>query len=303
MSQNIERSIRDLREMDELSSGDSPIHTVSAGAKLLVTVVYILTVVSFDKYRVSGLLFMIFYPAVLFAVSGIPVSTCLYKLRFVLPLVLAVGIFNPILDRQPAFSIGSFTVTTGMISMLTLMMKGVFSLMASFLLVATTRIEALCGALRKIHVPSVLVTLLLLTYRYAAVLAEEANVMTQAYSLRAPGQKGIHYSAWGSFLGQLLLRSMDRAEELYSSMLLRGYHGEFYLGSPSEINDAHACGKEDAAKGQPARGAAARSASLEYTQGRKSSASDYLYAALWCALFVAARCLNLTQILGSAVMR
>ena len=152
--------------------------------------------------------------------------------------------------------------------MLTLMMKGVFSLAASFLLMATTRIEALCAALRKIHVPSMPVTLLLLTYRYAAVLAEEANVMTQAYSLRAPGQKGIHYSAWGSFLGQLLLRSMDRAEELYSSMLLRGHHGEF-------------C----------------------YAQERRSSAADVLYAVLWCALFAAARWVNLTQILGSAVMR
>ena len=152
--------------------------------------------------------------------------------------------------------------------MLTLMMKGVFSLTASFLLMATTRIEALCAALRKIHVPSMMVTLLLLTYRYAAVLAEEANVMTQAYSLRAPGQKGIHYSAWGSFLGQLLLRSMDRAEELYSSMLLRGYHGEFY-----------------------------------YAQERRSSLRDVLYAVLWCALFAAARWVNLTQILGSAVMR
>ncbi|MBQ1407612.1 MAG: hypothetical protein IIY88_05715 [Eubacterium sp.] len=52
--------------------------------------------------------------------------------------------------------------------------------------------------------------------------------MSEAYHLRAPGQKGIHFSAWGSFLGQLLLRSMDRAQELYSSMLLRGYHEHFH---------------------------------------------------------------------------
>jgi cobalt/nickel transport system permease protein len=51
--------------------------------------------------------------------------------------------------------------------------------------------------------------------------------MTEAYHLRAPGQKGIQVSAWGSFLGQLLLRSMDRAQELYAAMLLRGYDGEF----------------------------------------------------------------------------
>ena len=91
-----------------------------------MTVAYILTTVSFDKYNPSGLMFMVLYPAVLFAVSGIPVSTCFYKLRFVLPLVCAVGIFNPILDRTPAFQLGSFVVTTGMISMITLLMKGVF---------------------------------------------------------------------------------------------------------------------------------------------------------------------------------
>ena len=72
-----------------------------------------------------------------------------------------------------------------------------------------------------------IVTLLLLTYRYISVMVDEVSVMTTAYRLRAPGQKGIHYSAWGSFLGQLLLRSMDRAEELYSGMQLRGFSGEF----------------------------------------------------------------------------
>jgi cobalt/nickel transport system permease protein len=112
--------------------------------------------------------------------------------------------------------------------MLTLMLKGLFCLMASFLLMATTSIDSLCAALRQLHVPGILVTLLLLTWRYVGVMTEELAVMTDAYHLRAPGQKGIHVSAWGSFLGQLLLRSMDRAQELYSSMLLRGYHQEFH---------------------------------------------------------------------------
>ena len=268
MNQTIERSVHDLREMDMLASGDSAIHRICTGAKLLVTIVYILTVVSFDKWNMSGLIFMVFYPVLLFAVSGIPISTCFYKLRFVLPLVCAVGIFNPILDRTPAFAQGGFIVTMGMISMATLMLKGIFCLMASFLLMATARIESLCSVLRRIHVPSMLVTLLLLTYRYAAVMAEEVSVMTQAYSLRAPGQKGIHISAWGSFLGQLLLRSMDRAEELYSSMLLRGYHGEFY-----------------------------------YVENTRWSVRDCVYAAGWCAFIVLARCVNLTQVLGMMVVR
>ena len=70
MSKNIERSIRDLREMDTLASGDSPIHAVSAGVKLLVTVVYILTVVSFDKYGERDLCVHLLLQAPLCAASG-----------------------------------------------------------------------------------------------------------------------------------------------------------------------------------------------------------------------------------------
>lgn len=218
----------ELREMDALAAQDSPVHRLHPLCKLLVTIFYIVTVVSFPKYDFSGLVVMVLYPVLLFQVAGIPVRTCFYKLRVVLPLVCAVGLANPFLDRTPMLQLGLVTVTGGMISMVTLMMKGVFSLMVSFLLIATTPIDSLCATLRKLHIPSILTTLLLLTYRYIGVMLEEVAIMTEAYKLRAPGQKGIHISAWGSFLGQLLLRSMDRAEALYQSMLLRGFRGEYY---------------------------------------------------------------------------
>jgi len=223
----MDRSLFALREMDTLAAGNSPVHRLCPAAKLLTTIAYIAAAVSFGKYQLSGLLVLILYPALVFSLSGIPVGTCFRKLRFVLPLVLAVGLFNPIFDRSPLLTVGAVTVSGGVVSMLTLMVKGVLCLMASFLLAATTPIDALCAALRRFRVPSLLVTLLLLTYRYVGVMKEELSVMTDAYRLRAPGQKGIRYHSWGSFLGQLLLRSADRAEELYGSMQLRGFRGEF----------------------------------------------------------------------------
>ena len=223
----MEKALSELAQMDEFAVQASPVHDLNAGAKLLSTVAYILIVMSFDKYDLSGLVPMVLWPVFLFQLSGIPVRTCFYKLRIVLPLVMAVGLFNPFFDRDILLNIGNIGVSGGVISMITLMLKGVFCLMASFLLVATTPFDSICAALRRIHVPATLVTLLLLTYRYVGVMTEELAVMTDAYHLRAPGQKGIHVSAWGSFLGQLLLRSMDRAQELYASMLLRGYHQHF----------------------------------------------------------------------------
>ena len=223
----MEKALNDLNAMDEMAAGDSPVHRLHPTVKLLSAVFYILTVMSFDKYDITGLTPMLLLPVFLYQLSDIPVHACFYKMRMVLPLVLAVGIFNPFWDRRIFLQIGTLSISGGVISMLTLMLKGILCLMASFLLIASTPFDSLCASLRQLHMPKMLVTLLLLTYRYIGVMTQELSIMTDAYHLRAPGQKGIQVSAWGSFLGQLLLRSMDRAQELYSSMLLRGYHQEF----------------------------------------------------------------------------
>ena len=224
----MQKALHELAEMDELAARSSPIHSLHPAAKLIATIAYILVTLSFDKYDLSGLVPMLLWPILLFQISGVELRSCFYKLRIVLPLVMAVGLFNPFFDKEIVLRIGPAAVSGGVVSMLTLMLKGLYCLMASFLLMATTPIDTLCAALRQLHVPKMLVTLLLLTYRYVGVMTGELAIMTEAYHLRAPGQKGIHISAWGSFLGQLLLRSMDRAQELYASMLLRGYHQHFH---------------------------------------------------------------------------
>ncbi|MCQ2451926.1 MAG: cobalt ECF transporter T component CbiQ [Oscillospiraceae bacterium] len=263
----IEQAVLELREMDELAAMRSPIHSLHPLTKLFTTIVYIFLTVSFYKYDLSGLIIMVLYPVLLFSISGVSVKTCFYKLRIVLPLVCAVGLFNPLFDRAPLLSLGGLAVSGGVVSMITLMLKGIFCLMASFLLVATTTIDAICAALRKVHVPAMIVTLLLLTYRYITVLMDEVAVMTTAYKLRAPGQKGVHYKAWGSFLGQLLLRSMDRAEELYASMLLRGFRGEFH-----------------------------------YAEGKRADARDYVTALLVPAVLLFFRCYNVAMLFGGIAM-
>lgn len=222
-----EAALSELREMDSLAAQDSPVHRLCPTAKLVCTFTYIAVLLSFGKYELSGMSPLLLYPVLLFQMSGISVRACFRKLRFALPLVLAVGAANPFLDRTILLRLGGIPVTGGWLSFFSLALKGVLSLTVSFLLVATTGLDRLCAALRRLHVPGLLVTLLLLTSRYLGVMTEEIAVMTAAYQLRAPGQRGIRIDAWGSFLGQLLLRSMDRAQELYASMRLRGFSGEY----------------------------------------------------------------------------
>lgn len=261
------QAMGELRQMDELAAMDSAIHRRHPLAKLLVTIAYIFTVASFSKYNLTGLIPMVLYPVFMFQISGISVRTCFHKLKWILPLVCAVGVWNPILDKSPVLTAEPFVITGGMLSFLTLMLKGIFALMASFLLIAVTNIEKICYALRMLHVPDLLVTQILMTYRYVSLLLHEAGTMMNAYVLRAPGQKGIHISAWGSFAGQLLLRSMDRAGELYQSMVLRGFHRAFY-----------------------------------YAEVEAFRMLDALYLAVWLFIFVFLRFCNLSELIGNCLV-
>jgi cobalt/nickel transport system permease protein len=263
-----EQALYELKQTDELAAMDSPVHRFSALSKLLVTLVYLITVMSFHKYDLPGVLMMCLYPYAVFQLSGLSFRMCLHKMRWVIPLVAFIGVFNPFLDRQTVVTIGSVPLSGGIISFLNLLIKGILCLSASFLLVSTTRIDDLCGAMRKLHIPSLLVTVFMLTFRYISVLTEEAAVMSDAYHLRAPGQKGIAFEAWGSFLGQLLLRSMDRAKELYAAMLLRGYNGEF-----------------------------------PETGRNQNSKASLLWLAVWLLAFLTLRTVNIPMLIGGLFVR
>ncbi|MDF2802712.1 MAG: cobalt transporter, inner rane subunit CbiQ [Anaerocolumna sp.] len=232
----LSNAMNEIYELDELAERKKLINELHPLVKLFITLFYIICVVSFDKYDLFGLLPMIIYPLITFNIADISIKKGFKKLRIVIPMVCILGLFNPILDRTAISNLYGVAVSGGFVSMLTLILKGILSLLASFLLIATTGIDSLCYALKKLHIPGIIVTQIHLLYRYITVLLSEANSVFEAYSLRAPKEKGIKYKIWGTLLGQLLFRSLDRAEKIYDSMLLRGFTGEFYYAGRQKWN-------------------------------------------------------------------
>lgn len=222
----IGNAIYEIHHIDTLAAKDQWVNRLHPLVKFIITISYITAVVSFQKYDVAGLVGMVIYPIAGFILSELSFWDSVKRLRLVLPLVCFLGILNPIFDKNYIL-IAGVQISAGVLSMITLIIKGVFSVLASYLLIATTSIDKLCCAFCMLHIPKAMVTQLMLTYRYITVLLEEVNRITQAYALRAPKQKGIHFKVWGSLTGQLVLRSVDRANNVYESMLLRGYKGDY----------------------------------------------------------------------------
>lgn len=223
------RAIHEIHSLEDLAGRDTFFCRIHPLSKVLVTIWYLILTMSFGKYDIASLAGMSLYPIMLMILGDISFRQAIRRLRPVLLMVCLMGAANPFLDREPLFVIGKCTVTAGALSMATLFLKACFAVFASYILIATTSVEQICYALRKIHVPRILVTVFLLIYRYLVLMLKEADRITQAYHLRAPGERGIRKSAWGPLAGQMLLRSTDRAQAVYESMTLRGFRGEFFL--------------------------------------------------------------------------
>ena len=131
----------------------------------------------------------------------------------------------------------AFLVTdAGLRSFSTLLLKTWFSIQASVLLGAVTRFENLLVGLRALGYPRLLSAVLALMWRYAFVLASEAQRMLTARAARSgisidgtsrPGGPLLwRAKVTGGMAGNLLLRSLERGERIYQAMKSRGYDGE-----------------------------------------------------------------------------
>ncbi|MGH2342717.1 cobalt ECF transporter T component CbiQ [Segnochrobactraceae bacterium EtOH-i3] len=101
---------------------------------------------------------------------------------------------------------------------------------------ATLMLAALLGPLEptrigaaaaRLKLPPALVTLFLLTVRYAALFGDEARRLGEAMRVRGfVPRASVHgWRSLGAFLGMLLVRALDRAERVTEAMRCRGWAG------------------------------------------------------------------------------
>lgn len=209
-----DRALQEICSLEKEAASEGWLNQMHPLIKLFLTLWFTGFVMSFSNMELMGLLSMGLYPLAAFLLADIPFLKCLKRMKLALAALLLIGLSNLIFADSLA---------AGVCSMAGLWIKGILTVFSVYLLAVTTRIEDLCEGLRILHVPEILITVILLIYRYINILIKETKKLAEAYRVLAPGQNGIHIKAWGPFLGQLMLRSIDRAHVVYDSMNLRGY--------------------------------------------------------------------------------
>jgi len=263
---SIEGALLDFKRLDRLATGDTGIHRLDPRSKVLVTLVFIVSVVSFGKYELSAMIPFFIFPVVMVALGNLPAVYIAKKIALLCPFALVVGMFNPVFDRQVILHLGPLAISGGWISFASIGIRAVLTVGIALILVGVTGFSAVCRALEQMGMPQVFVVQLLFLYRYIFVLTEEGARTARARELRSFGKKGMELKSFGSLVGHLLLRTWERAERVYRAMLCRGFNGVFHV-------------------------------SRSFRFGLR----ELLFTIGWSSLFILFRLVNLPQILGTII--
>lgn len=260
------KALGNIRIFEELATRNTFLHRRHPLVHVLITLALVITTASFGKYSLSAMLPLLLYPVLICLLGELPFRPILMRMLPVLPLVGLVGILNPWLDPS-RISLGAWSISAGWISLLCLLVKCMISVTAALIMVCLIGMEGLGAALTMLRIPPLIVTLLLFTYRYIHLLAEEAGRMVLAYRLRAPGQRGIHPRQWGPMLGQWLLRTLHRAQRIHQAMLCRGFSG-----------------------------------TMPHMRTRRLRSADIVYGLGWIGFFVLVRTVHLPNFMGTFIL-
>jgi cobalt/nickel transport system permease protein len=205
----------DIGRLDRLAYRDTCVHRLEPRAKVIATMLFLVTVISFPKYEVAALVPFFLFPVLLLTLGGIPARFILRKVLLVSPFALLIGIFNPLLDTRTAVVIVGVPLSAGLLSFFSILLKFALTVSATLLLIATTSFPGVCHAFRRLGFPSLFVSQLLFLYRYL-----------RARDMRSFGTRGAGMKVFARLVGILFLRTVDRAERIYDAMLSRGFRGD-----------------------------------------------------------------------------
>jgi len=197
--------------LDRYSRLNSPVHRIRTSIKIVAVITILLVIAATPAaYPVV----FAFVGVVLVSIAWLSKVPPGFLLRRMLVLELFVGGVAILSLLQP----GGISVFTRVL------VKSTLCLATALLFSTTTPYVDLLQTLKIWKVPSLLITMLALMYRYMFVLFDELGRMQRARTSRTFVQKRMMlWRSMATIVAQLFIRSTERAERIYAAMCARGW--------------------------------------------------------------------------------
>ena len=210
--------------------GDSVIHRLDPRIRWIVAATFSIVVAVSNRFM--ALIPALLVSLILIFLAGLSIQKVLSRLLIVNGFILFLWFMLPFTtEGSPLFSVGRLTATkAGVHIAILITLKSNTIILALLALTATMSVFTMGRALGDLHVPSKIVYLLFLTYRYVHVIHLEYRRLVNTLKIRGfRPRNNLHtYRTYAYLVGMLLVKSSDRAERVRAAMLCRGFQGKFY---------------------------------------------------------------------------
>ncbi len=215
---------------EKFASGQSFIHKLDPKTRIVAVLILSFAAALCDNFFVAVLYFII--STVLIIMARLNRKDVIERIKPVFWFLLMIWILLPItFDGQILYQFSWLKISgTGVILCCKITIKSITILLFFTSLVATMSIASLGNGLHKLCVPDKLIFLLLMSYRYIAVIEDEYKKLLRAAKFRGFRPKtNIHsYKTFAYLAGMLFVRASLRAQRVHQAMLCRGFNQKFY---------------------------------------------------------------------------
>lgn len=213
-----------------LSGGNSPIHRLDPKIRILTACFLSIAAALCDNLIIAPGYLVI--ALVLTGLARLPIKALTKRLTPLFWFLLMIWIFLPLtFEGNIVFEYGWLRVSSqGILLSAKITLKSVAILLMFSALVATMPMASLGAGLHQLKVPDKLVFLLLMTYRYIAVIQGEYTRLLRAAKFRGfkPGTNLHSYKTYAFLAGMLFVRASFRAKRVYQAMRCRGFQEKFH---------------------------------------------------------------------------
>ncbi|MCH5234721.1 MAG: cobalt ECF transporter T component CbiQ [Muribaculaceae bacterium] len=232
----LQKALLTLHSNQTSTKNDALISKLDSRILILTTVIYLVFVLSLPLVSLAQIIWFAVYPIIMAPLTGTNYSNIFIKSLWVLPLILLIGIFNPILDHTEAFKISGVTVSYGWLTFSSIIVRGLLCMQALIILINYDGFLKICESLRSFGLPKILTVQLLMLYRYLGVLLEEAQRMHISIISRGYGKSSFPLKMWTQFIGSLFINTVERSKRIHMAMSARCFDGEIQLGETKRWN-------------------------------------------------------------------
>lgn len=217
--------------LEEFAEGNSFLHKIDPRIKIITFLILTSLCAFSNQLKISFLYFL--YALFFLILAKLKLRSVLVRLLGANFFIFFIWLFIPFTyPGNPYFEISFFKVSLeGLIFALNITFKCNAIIIFTISLLATSDVFTLAHTMLHFKVPSKLVTIFFLFYRYISVMHEEYLKIKRAILSRGFVSKtNFHtYKTYAYLIGALILKSFERADEIYKAMLCRGFKGFFPL--------------------------------------------------------------------------